>query len=231
VDHARLIRSDGVTIHETTVGPFRREDTVFASWSPGETETPGIAGFLDRLRHQARRERPLLRMRQISEEVYVADQETVSVGRAEMEFLKAKVLETQRKRVRLCAHKDAENTLHEMFVVYMDKTYVRPNLHLNKDESLHILEGEADFFFFDETGRIQEIIPLGAAGSGRQFYCRVPAFAPHTLVMRSERLVIHEATPGPFRREDTVWADWAPDESDAPRVREFMRHLREAAGK
>jgi cupin fold WbuC family metalloprotein len=151
-DHALLIRSDRIAIHETTPGPFRREDTVFTPWSPAETDADAARAFLETLRRHPRSRRAPLKMKQISEEVYVADEPIVSVGRQEMDFLKARVGETRRKRVRLCAHKDIENTLHEMFVVYMDMTYVRPNMHINKDESLHILEGEADFIFFDDHG-------------------------------------------------------------------------------
>ncbi len=228
-DHALVIRSGQIAIHETTVGPFRREDTVFAAWSPEDGDHDRVQKFLAGLKAHPRTERPLMRMKQLGEEVYVADERIVSVGRKEMDFLKARVGETSRKRVRLCAHPTTENTLHEMFVVYMDMTYVKPNLHLGKDESLHILEGEADFFFFDNEGRVTEIIPLGSYDSGRQFYCRVPASAWHTIVMKSDRLVIHEVTPGPFVRSDTVWAPWAPDETDAPGIARFTASLREAA--
>lgn len=229
-DHALLIRSDRIAIHETTVGPFRREDTVFAPWSPEEGDHARVEPFLASLRARPRVQRPLLQMKRLAEEVFVADERIVSVGRKEMDFLKATVNETRRKRVRLCAHPTTENTLHEMFVVYMDMTYVKPNLHLGKDESLHILEGAADFLFFDNDGKVIEVIPLGDYHSGRPFYCRVPASAWHTIIMRSERLVIHEVTPGPFVRTDTVWAPWAPDENDAEGVARFMDRLREAAG-
>jgi cupin fold WbuC family metalloprotein len=228
-EHALLIRSVDIAIHETTPGPFNREDTVFSAWSPEDANQTAVATFLGRLRQTARAERPMLKMKRTGEEVFVADQPVVSIGRKEIEFLKQTVQTTARKRVRLCTHKELENTLHEMFVIYMDMTYVKPNKHIAKDESLHILEGEADFIFFDAQGKITEIIPLGAEGTGRQFYIRVPAFVYHTIIMRSERLVIHEATPGPFRREDTVWADWAPAETDLPAVASFMNMLREAA--
>jgi cupin fold WbuC family metalloprotein len=225
-DHALFIRSDSIDFHESTTGPFRREDTVFAAWSPEDTDSAKVAGFLDQLSKRPRRETGLLKMKRTGEEVFVADEPIVHVGKLEMDFLKDEVGKTSRKRVRLCAHKDGENTLHEMFVVYMNMTYVKPNMHVDKDESLHILEGEADFIFFDDKGEIVHIIPLGDYNSGRQFYCRVPAFAYHTLIMKSERLVIHEVTPGPFRRSDTVWAPWAPDENDAPAVTAFMDRLR-----
>jgi cupin fold WbuC family metalloprotein len=228
-EHALLIRSEDIVIHETTPGPFRREDTVFSGWSPDESDPAAVGRFLNGLRASPRRELPMLKMKRTAEEVFVADQPLVSVGRKEMDFLKRTVHETARKRVRLCAHRELENALHEMFVVYMSMTYVKPNKHLGKDESLHILEGEADFFFFDEQGEIVSIIPLGDYRSGRQFYIRVPASVYHTIVMRSETLVIHEATPGPFRREDTIWAPWAPAEDDVPAVNRFMNRLRTAS--
>lgn len=227
-EHALVIRSEGIEIHETTVGPFKREDTVFSPWSAGEGETARVKQFLTEMLALPRPERPLLKMKRAGEEVFVADEHIVSVGKKEMDFLKKTVHETARKRVRMCAHKDIENTLHEMFVVYMSMTYVKPNKHIGKDESLHILEGEADFVFFDEQGNITAIIPLGDYNSGRQFYIRVPAFVYHTIIMKSETLVIHEVTPGPFRREDTVWAPWAPQETDVAAVGQFMSRLRAA---
>lgn len=226
--HALVLKSDSMMIHETTSGPFKREDTVFAPWSPEESD-PRVTGYLARIK-PSHKKRHLLKMKRVNSEVYIADERIVSVGRAEMDFLKDEVHKSERKRVRLCAHKDVAAALHEMFVVYTGATYVRPNKHLGKDESLHILEGEADFYFFDERGNITEIIPLGDFNSGRQFYVRVPAHVWHTIVMRSDALVIHEATPGPFNREDTLWAPWAPDETDARAAAKFTDRLKAAEG-
>ena len=227
-EHALVIRSSSIDIHETTVGPFKREDTVFSPWSAEDGDSEGVQKFLTQMLALPRKDRPLLKMNRTGQEVFVADEHIVSIGKKEMDFLKETVHQTDRKRVRLCAHKDTENTLHEMFVVYMDMTYVKPNKHIGKDESLHILEGQADFIFFDEEGNITEIVPLGDYHSGRQFYIRVPAHIYHTIVMKSATLVIHEVTPGPFRREDTVWAPWAPQETDAADVQAFMGRLRTA---
>lgn len=167
----------------------------------------------------------MMRMNCLSPEAYVVDASIVAVGPSEIAFLKDKVLKSPRKRTRLCAHTSTEDKLHEMFVVYTGSTYVRPNLHCGKDESLHILEGRADFVFFDEHGNVTEVVRLGDSASGLPFYCRVPAEIYHTVLMRSDRLVIHEATPGPFRREDTLWASWAPTEDDLAGVEEFNRRM------
>jgi cupin fold WbuC family metalloprotein len=226
--HALVINSDEISIHETTEGPFNPADTFFAQWSPEEKDAT-VREYRSSLLAVPVKPRPRLKMERTGEEAFVAAEPIVSVGKGEIEFLKGIVNETTRKRVRLCAHKDSNERLHEMFVIYMDKTYVRPNKHLNKDESLHILEGEADFFFFDEVGNITAVIPLGDRTTGRDFYNRVPAFAYHSMIMRSERIVIHEATPGPFYREDTVWAPWSPDFGDTAGIEAFMGRLREAA--
>jgi cupin fold WbuC family metalloprotein len=103
-------------------------------------------------------------------------------------------------------------------VVYTGMTYVRANLHMGKDESLHILEGEADFIFFDNHGNIIDVIELGDKHSGKNFFIRVPQGVFHTIIMKSDYLIIHEATPGPFDSSETLWASWSPLDSDLPAV-------------
>jgi cupin fold WbuC family metalloprotein len=47
--HTVLVGTPHALFHETTNGPFRRDDTEFAPWSPAEDE-PGVAAFVERLR-------------------------------------------------------------------------------------------------------------------------------------------------------------------------------------
>jgi cupin fold WbuC family metalloprotein len=167
----------------------------------------------------------MIRMKCLNPEVYAADQPIVAIGREEIDFLQDNVQSTERKRIRLCAHQSPEENLHEMFVVYTSSTYMRPNKH-PKDESLHILKGLADFVFFDQQGNVTEVVQLGELSSGRPFYCRVPQDTYHTVLMRSDRLVIHEGLTGPFRRDSTtVFAPWAPAENDLPGVKAFSERL------
>ena len=164
-------------------------------------------------------------LKAINPEVYVAEDTVVRIGAPLLKTLEDRVHDTERKRVRVCAHKDVSDKLHEMFVVYVKETYVRPNKHLGKDESLHIIRGAADFIFFDEDGNMTDVVFLGEYGSDREFYCRVPQNVWHTLIIRSDEIVIHEATPGPFRREDTLFADWGPLEGDTEAVGAFIDTL------
>jgi cupin fold WbuC family metalloprotein len=167
----------------------------------------------------------MIKMKRLNPEVYFADQPIVAIGSEEIEFLQSQVESTERKRTRLCAHRSPEESLHEMFVVYTGSTYMRPNKH-PKEESLHILKGYADFVFFDQQGDVTDVLQLGEPSSGRPFYCRVPRDTYHTVIMRSESLVIHEGLSGPFRPDNTtVFAPWAPAEGDLPGVRKFSERV------
>ncbi len=51
--HAWIVRSDIFTVHETTEGPFRREDTVLAPWSPTDVNDPvAVSHYQEQLETQ-----------------------------------------------------------------------------------------------------------------------------------------------------------------------------------
>lgn len=171
----------------------------------------------------------MLTVRELSTEVLVADQPIVNISQREIELLKERVLRSPRKRIRICAHRTSTDCLHEMFIVFTRESYIRPSKHLDKDESLHVLEGVGEYLFFDEQGNVTEVVPLGDYASGRQFYCRIPAFVNHALILRSEVMAIHEATEGPFDRAGTVYAPWSPEEDDAAGIERYVARLRAEA--
>ncbi|HXR08908.1 MAG TPA: WbuC family cupin fold metalloprotein [Candidatus Acidoferrum sp.] len=51
--HTQLITSDFLVFHEITNGPFNRADTLFAPWSPDETETAAVRAFVEKLKRDA----------------------------------------------------------------------------------------------------------------------------------------------------------------------------------
>lgn len=167
----------------------------------------------------------MVRVRQVTPEVFEATDDLVRVGDEDIAFLKARVGATARKRIRLCAHRHVDDDLHEMLIVLDRGTYIRPHKHLDKAESLHIIEGTADVVFFDDAGDIVDVTPLGEYGSGRRFYYRLGGPRFHTLVPRSELLVFHETIRGPFRRSDNVLAPWSPDEDDAAATAAYRSRL------
>ena len=169
----------------------------------------------------------MIRTKQVDKAVFYADEAPVNVGSQEIEFLRARVGDTDLKRIRLCAHADVQDALHEMFIVLAKETYIRPAKHLGKAESLLVIEGAADAVFFDEEGGVTRVIPLGDYASGQRFYYRISEPVYHTLLIRSDSFIFHEATRGPFQPSDTVFAPWSPPEENAAAARVYMDHLSE----
>jgi cupin fold WbuC family metalloprotein len=154
----------------------------------------------------------MIKIRRESAEVLYPEENVVVVDSADLAELKRLALLNPRQRVRLCAHSTPNDRFHEMFIVHTRDCYVRPHKHLEKAESMAILEGEADMVLFHEDGLIRRLIRMGAPASGKVFYHRLSEPIYHTLIIRTDFLVFHESTEGPFLRENTVFPEWAPAE-------------------
>lgn len=148
-----------------------------------------------------------------------------ATDRSDIDLFKQLSSHNPRKRIRLCAHDSPDDRLHEMLIVHERSAYVRPHKHLGKTESTHIIEGLVDVVVFDDDGRIERVICMGDYTSGRIFYYRMAIPAFHTLIIRSDVLVFHETTNGPFDRGDTIFAPWAPEDGDVNSVNIFMADL------
>ena len=161
-----------------------------------------------------------------NEEVLFASEDVVQICASDILELKQKAKQNSRKRIRVCAHKDTKEHIHEMLIVHEKSCYVRPHKHLNKTESFHIIEGKAEIILFHENGSIDQVISMGDIASGLKFFYRLPPFRYHTLLINSDVLVFHEITNGPFRLEDTVWASWSPEETNEAEVSRYMEKLK-----
>jgi cupin fold WbuC family metalloprotein len=167
-----------------------------------------------------------VRVKRFNTEVVFASDQLVQIGDAQVARLKAEAGRNARRRMRICAHADSSDLLHEMLIVHVRDTYIRP--HKRAGESVHVIEGSAKAVFFHDDGSIWDTASLGEYRSGADFFYRFGGPVYHTLIIRSPVFVFHEATTGPFRREETTWAPWAPDESQAEAVKEFQTALERA---
>lgn len=163
--------------------------------------------------------------RKINDEVLYPKERLVSLKTGDLAFLKAEALKNARKRLRLCAHQSTNDKIHEMFIVHGKDAYVRPHRHLNKTESLYLMEGEADAIFFSDTGQVVQRLEMGVLGSGKKFYYRLCEPVYHTLLIKSETISFFEVTSGPFDLRDTEFPLWAPDGKDEALARRFMNGL------
>ena len=110
-------------------------------------------------------------------------------------------------------------------MLFSNKTFVRPSMHINKEESLFILEGSGRYVFFDNSGKVTEVVQLNPSLGPNKCYCRVPKNTYHMLIVDTELMLVKETTSGPFSRDDTVFADWAPDVKTIDSASEFMQQV------
>jgi cupin fold WbuC family metalloprotein len=164
-------------------------------------------------------------LRRVNDEVFVADAPIVRFGGEELAFVKRQALANARRRARICAHRSDDDALHEMLIAISADSYIHPHKHTRKVESFHIVAGTVDVVVFEDDGTVADVIELGDASSGRSFYYRLSDSKYHTLLIQGELLVVHEVTNGPFNREETKLAPFAPPEAERDAAREYMTHV------
>ncbi len=168
-------------------------------------------------------------LEKINDEVFVSRDPIVRLGPAEVAFVKAQAATNVRKRARICAHKSGDDALHEMLIAISPDSYIHPHKHFGKSESFHIVEGAVDVVVFDDDGAVAEVLELGDPTTGKPFFYRLAQSAYHTLLIKSEFLVVHEVTNGPFSRDRTLLASWAPSEVSPIEAREYMKRVAQSA--
>jgi cupin fold WbuC family metalloprotein len=145
----------------------------------------------------------------------------VSASTETVAFLKAAAQGSPTRRARLCAHPTPSADQHDMLIVSHRDTYVAPHRHFAKSETLLVLEGTAIAVMFDDQGAPSRAIAMAPFGSPGRFFYRMPPGIFHGLLIRSEFLVFVESTKGPFRREDSENAPWAPAPNETTAGRTF----------
>lgn len=158
-------------------------------------------------------------------EVIFNTQASISLTRQEIEKLVRIAKGNSRNRVRLCVHRTKDEPLHQMLIVHPRHAYVRPHMHIEKSESIVVLDGNVDYIIFDEVGNIKERLEMGPYNSGRPFFQSAGPGIVHTLLIHSEWLVFLEITEGPFVKEGTKYAEWSPLETDYDGAADFVRSL------
>ena len=101
-----------------------------------------------------------INLNKFNDEVFFSEDSITRLNQSDVASLKDRALENLRKRARICAHLNVDDSLHEMFIVYARGTYVRPHKHLNnKSESLHVIDGTLDVVIFDELAVVIAVVP------------------------------------------------------------------------
>jgi cupin fold WbuC family metalloprotein len=166
-----------------------------------------------------------MRLKQQGQNVFVLGGNPGIVNTEAIRMLKQKAKASPLKRARICLHKGAKEPIHEMLIVLARGVYIRPHRHPGKTESFHLIEGRATVIFYDSRGNVTRRQPLSRS-RGAAFLYRIQRPVFHAQIVESPFVVFYEVTRGPFRRQDTEFAPWAPPEDSKKAVQEFLAGLR-----
>lgn len=128
------------------------------------------------------------------------------------------------QRARVCMHRTEADPVQEMVIAMTGRSYVRPHRQRGFEKSYVMLLGELQFIFFDESGVVLQSRRLAADGV---VVTRFDASLWHTArTVGEERVAVYlETIRGPFMREHTDWAQWAPEAGDLQGVARFLQQL------
>jgi cupin fold WbuC family metalloprotein len=166
--------------------------------------------------------------REVTPEAFAVADSIVQIRADAIDLLRARLASSPRRRMRILTHRDVADQVQEMLIAFCRGVYIPPHKHIGKSESFHIVEGRLDVVIFSDDGQVTDVIPMGDYRSGRVFFYRMADPTFHMLVVRSDEVVFHETSCGPFAREANVYADWAPDERDTSAAQQYLTELDDA---
>lgn len=143
----------------------------------------------------------------------------------DISFLKTRAGLSKRKRARICFHSDDSAQQQEMLICIRSDCYIAPEYHMHKFESLFVIEGNANLYFFDGSGVVTSTLVLGEENTDSNNFVRIPPKVIHCLVPKSDTFVFIENTIGPFDRNGSEKPHWAPSEGDTEGATEFLDSL------
>jgi cupin fold WbuC family metalloprotein len=130
-------------------------------------------------------------------------------GPADIALVTDEARRSPSRRARICAHQAPEDRQHVMLIAVCSDSFLIPQRHIGRSETLQVLQGRGRLALFSHAGEIQDVVALAAPGEGGAFFCNMPADLFHALVVDSPEMIYVETTVGPFDRATTVDGPWA----------------------
>lgn len=135
----------------------------------------------------------------------------------ELDFLVNQYQNSSRKRHRICFHQNTSVALHDIVIIYDKDTYIPPNKHIGKPETISVLQGSLQVFIFNDFGVCINIFELSALGDSdtKPFLLRMPPNTWHGLrCISDEPCIVKETITGPYSKDSLSWAPFAPSETE-----------------
>ena len=213
----RCISEGPCIVKETITGPYDSKSLQLAEFAPSEkinAETNQGFQYYERLSSQNAQELSKPKRSeytQINECVLQSCDQFPVVNREVVVKLKEMAEKTELQRARLCLHPNTNDSLQEMIIYLTGSCDIDVSYHINKDESLAVIEGEGRHDFYSDDNKVYSSYRLAnfktmlKRGSDFRCFTRINRFVPHKIIPSSEGVAIYEATTGPFHREDTQY--------------------------
>jgi cupin fold WbuC family metalloprotein len=142
--------------------------------------------------------------------IFYARDGVVFFGAADVDFVVAQARLSPTRRARICAHPTPAARQHVMLIAVCQDSFLRPQQHIGRSETLLVLQGQGRQVVFGEAGKIEDVVPLAPATAPGHFFCNMTPGVFHALLVDTPELVYLETTLGPFDRTTTVDAPWIP---------------------
>lgn len=155
-----------------------------------------------------------------------ANSEPIEIGKDELEKLRILARKSPNMRARYCLHKDHQDKIQEMIIAVCTESYICPHRQINKKKSYITFEGEMVIAFFNECGKVTEKFKMGSPDKDYPFIYRFSGDRWHTVVSLSEIAIYLETIQGPFRKGDTEFAIWGPNENNKREVRNYIEMIK-----
>jgi len=109
----------------------------------------------------------------------------------------------------------------------LGNSYMQPHQHPDKEkiEEIWLLEGKMAVLFFDDQGKITQVVSLD---NQQNNHIAIPAFAWHTYVTLSDHSISYETMNGIYNPATwKTFATWAPTEN-TPTSPIYLNQLKQA---
>ena len=133
---------------------------------------------------------------------YFAKTSPVKINKSLLNELKEISRQNGDANIRLCLHRDSNETLHDMIILqYQDKNCRKPHMHPTNDETLQIIEGDLVAFILGESGELKEKVILGQENN---LILRIPRQNYHVYFPLKDYVIYRETTQGPFEKKEHI---------------------------
>lgn len=136
------------------------------------------------------------------------------IDAAQMAELRRAVQSSPKGRTRICMHDSHDEPVQQMLIAVCRDSYIRPHKQRRNGKSYILIEGSLNVAFFDDDGRLTRKLKMSRDGVAGPAMVRFQSDQWHTVAATSDVALYLEIAAGPYDARDTIYAPWAPAESD-----------------